>query len=530
MKSITLTAALAVATLAASTARAQNSTPYSTIYTFQNNPDAAEPRVGMILGHDGKLYGTSYYGGTAYKGTVFTVTNAGAVTVLHSFDNATGDGSSPYGELVQGSDGRFYGTTVQGGDPTYGSGRSGEGTVYAITAAGAETVLYRFNGAALGTGSFPYGGLVEGPDGKLYGTTSSGGTYSNGTIFSVTKDGVLTTLHHFNYASGGPGSEGEIPRTNLVLAPDGKMYGTTLTGGTNNRGTVFSITTAGVYATVFTFGGDNDYALYPNGLILGRDGKLYGTSEAGGTNGQGTVFSITTAGEYRTVHSFVYNDDGHAGVIPKARLAQASDGRFYGTTFGGGVEIYDGTAFSITADGIFHELHRFNNAAGEGRNHETGLVQGSDGNLYGTCENGGAGGAESGVVFRLGLDLATGVSSSTFFNNEAPVGNGVRYLSFSTGNPFGYYSYLSDPRYIYHFDLGYEYIFDAADGKSGVYLYDFLSGSYFYTSPTFPFPYLYDFSLNTTLYYYPDPANPGRYNTNGVRYFYNFATGKIITK
>jgi len=117
------------------------------------------------------------------------------------------------------------------------------------------------------------------------------------------------------------------------------------------------------------------------------------------------------------------------------------------------------------------------------------------------------------------------------FNGEVSLSNGVYFLAFATtGNPFGYYSYLSDPRFIYHFDLGYEYWFDAGDGKNGIYFYDFKSGSFFYTSPNFPFPYLYDFSLNATLYYYPDPNNPGHYNTNGVRYFYNYATGQIITK
>ena len=108
--------------------------------------------------------------------------------------------------------------------------------------------------------------------------------------------------------------------------------------------------------------------------------------------------------------------------------------------------------------------------------------------------------------------------------------NGVYYLAFPNGNIFGYYSYLSDARYLFHQDMGYEYTFDANDGKSGVYFYDFKSGHFFYTSPNFPFPYLYDFSLNTTLYYYPDPTNPQRYNTNGVRYFYNYATGRIITQ
>ena len=116
-----------------------------------------------------------------------------------------------------------------------------------------------------------------------------------------------------------------------------------------------------------------------------------------------------------------------------------------------------------------------------------------------------------------------------FFSGETALSNGVYYLAFSTGRYFGYFSYLADPHYIYHFDLGYEYVFDANDNKSGVYFYDFKSGHFFYTSPTFPFPYLYDFTLKTVLYYYPDPKNAGHYNTNGTRYFYNFATGKIIT-
>ncbi len=117
-----------------------------------------------------------------------------------------------------------------------------------------------------------------------------------------------------------------------------------------------------------------------------------------------------------------------------------------------------------------------------------------------------------------------------FFQGETALTNGVYYLAFSSGNPFGYYSYLSDLHYIYHQDLGYEYLFDAADDANGLYLYDFKSGGFFYTSPTFQFPYLYDFTLNTVLYYYPDPENAGRYNTNGTRYFYDFASGQIITK
>ena len=115
-----------------------------------------------------------------------------------------------------------------------------------------------------------------------------------------------------------------------------------------------------------------------------------------------------------------------------------------------------------------------------------------------------------------------------FFSGEVSLGNGVYYLQFPNGTPFGYYAYLTDPRFIYHFDMGFEYWFDANDGQSGIFFYDFMSNHFFYTSPSFPFPYLYDFSLNSVLYYYPDPNNPGHYTTN-PRYFYNFATGQIIT-
>ena len=116
-----------------------------------------------------------------------------------------------------------------------------------------------------------------------------------------------------------------------------------------------------------------------------------------------------------------------------------------------------------------------------------------------------------------------------FFRGEVDLAQGVEYLQFSNGNVFGYFTFLSDPNYFYHFDLGFEYVIDANDGAGGVYLYDFASNTFFYTSPTFPFPYLYDFSLKTFLYYFPDTNNPGHYTSN-PRYFYNFGTNQIITK
>jgi predicted lipoprotein with Yx(FWY)xxD motif len=104
----------------------------------------------------------------------------------------------------------------------------------------------------------------------------------------------------------------------------------------------------------------------------------------------------------------------------------------------------------------------------------------------------------------------------------------VYYLALPNGNPFGYYSYLTDSNYIFHFDAGYEYVVDANDGSGGVYLYDFTSGHWWYTGRSYPFPYVYDFALSAFLYYYPDTNNAGHYTTNS-RYFYNFTASAIIS-
>ncbi len=136
---------------------------------------------------------------------------------------------------------------------------------------------------------------------------------------------------------------------------------------------------------------------------------------------------------------------------------------------------------------------------------------------------------EAGIMKDLDYTLAS--SHASFFTGEIALQGGVYYLSFANGKIFGYYNYnATDPRFVYHYDLGFEYWFEANDGANGIYFYDFKSGHFFYTSPTFSFPYLYDFTLKAFLYYYPDPTNPQRYNTNGVRYFYNFSTGQNITQ
>jgi uncharacterized repeat protein (TIGR03803 family) len=289
------------------------------------------PSDRLLQRNNGNFIGTTYFGGSAGAGTVFEIAPSGSLSTLLSFDYS--NGAFPYAGLVQGPDGDFYGTTVNGGDLSLNFG-SGLGTVFKMTAAGALTTLVRFNGA---NGANPYGGLVQGTDGNFYGTTGRGGGSDKGTVFRMTPDGTLTTLTSFT------GANGAIPRGRLVQSPDGSFYGTTAEGGNNEWGTVFRITADGPLTTLIAFNqinGANPYA----GLVLGSDGSFYGTTLNGGTNVyDGTVFQMTASGSLSTVASF----HGSNGRNPFCALVEGTDGKWYGTTSGGGASDR-GTVFRFT--------------------------------------------------------------------------------------------------------------------------------------------------------------------------------------
>jgi uncharacterized repeat protein (TIGR03803 family) len=190
--------------------------------------DGQIPYAGLIQGSDGNLYGTTYFGGANGLGTVFKVTLSGTETVLYSFAGGS-DGDHPYGGVVQGTDGNFYGTTYQGG-------ASGNGTVFKITPSGTETVLYAFAGGS--DGAVPEAGLTLGSDGNFYGDTLQGGADGLGTVFELTPSGSETILHSF----AGGGSDGANPTANLVPGTDGNLYGTTSAGGPGGHGTFFKVT------------------------------------------------------------------------------------------------------------------------------------------------------------------------------------------------------------------------------------------------------------------------------------------------
>ena len=513
--SLAAVALLAACSLLAVVPQARAQDTLTALYSFSAtiinsaNTDGDGPS-NLIMGSDGNFYGTTVYGGSAGVGTIFRLTPGGGLTTLYTFTGGSDDGY-PLGPLYRTDDGSLYGTTTGLGGTN--------GTIFQLTAAGTLNTLYAFTGGS--DGANPFAALVANPDGYLYSTTASGGTNNSGVIFRIAPSGAgFQVLYAFT-----GGNDGGSPQATMLLASDGNFYGENLSGGADGFGTIYQFNpTTNALNTLYTFtsGNSNDGSGAVGALVEGPGNVLYGQAGRGGdANNDGYVFSITTGGAYSLLYSFTGGADGSQ---PFSGLIVGSDGNLYGTTEKGGTN-NDGVIFKLpTSGGTPTTLYTFsaesNTVNTEGYNPNGNLIQVGS-NFYGLAFRGGSGG--SGTFFEL-------TTSPAFFTGETALSNGVYYLAFSNGNYFGYYSFLANPAYLYHFDLGYEYVFDAADGKSGVYFYDFASSDFFYTSPSFPFPYLYDFSLNSVLYYYPDPNNPGHYNTNGIRYFYDFNTGTIITK
>jgi uncharacterized repeat protein (TIGR03803 family) len=347
---------------------------------------------------------------------MFTLLLAGAVltaqaqtfTSLHSFQGVHGnDGAIPNG-LVQGTNGYLYGTTGSGG-------ASDAGTVFKISTNGVETPLWSFN---VNTGSGDVDGegnnaaLALATNGSFYGTTeeNSGGCGvgegSCGVVFKITTGGALTEIHNFcDDSVSGVCVDGINPEATMIQASNGDLYGTTRNGGAYNQGSLFKITPAGVLTTIHSFCAtvENDYCADGeppfSGLVQGTDGNLYGTASFGGTNNTGTIFKITQGGTFTTLHSIGTNGD--LGQYPTGGLVQGANGNFYGTTFGGAGCGCNGTFFTMTPGGTVTTLYSFctqsdcPDGTGPG-----GIVLATDGNFYGLT-TGSGGVTNSGTIFKI---------------------------------------------------------------------------------------------------------------------------------
>jgi len=494
-------AALLLTHLTPPAAHADNLTK---LYSFANNYNSGnQPASKLIQASDGYFYGTTLYGGVGY-GTIFRMSTSGTVTTLYSFDN-TNTGYYPYGglfqdstgafygatryggvngagvvykmtiaivsgnpvatvtpywsfkgfnsttpalsepgtplfgELIKGSDGKLYGTTYQGGVNNYGAAYS-----LTIGATPTLTILHSFNAGAGAGGAYPYAGVTEGSDGKLYGTTYNGGANGVGVVYSLTKDGLtFTDVHDFSASA-----DGAYPESQLTKSSTGTLYGVTYYGGASNDGTLYKVSSTGVYSQLYAFdgnygsqpywqpiiaadgklygvtqaGGSNGIGYYGAGVVYkydltantisvfstfdgingyyanaitqGTDKNFYGTSQYGGktsaeagfSNGNGSAFKISSTGTLSLIYSFYT----HTGFNSYGRLVQGPDGQFYGTTYSGGY-YNQGTIYKSDANGNMTILHHFNNyqPVYEGYNAQAGLIVGKDGNLYGATASGG---------------------------------------------------------------------------------------------------------------------------------------------
>jgi uncharacterized repeat protein (TIGR03803 family) len=388
-------------------------TKFTSLLSF-NGKNGADPHyVYLVQGTDGNLYGTTY-SGTGDGGTVFKITTAGTLTTIYTFcpnGLPCSDGAQPTAGLTLGTNGNFYGTTMNGG-------ANGDGAVFEITPAGTLTLLHSFDST---DGAEPEFGVIQGTNGDFYGTTSIGGTEDIGTIFQITSAGKFTSLLSFD------NTDGVYPDTRLVQGTNGNFYGTTTEGG-GGSGTVFDVTAAGKLTTLHTFTtteADGNWGA----LIQATNGNLYGTTFGGG-NGNGTVYQITPAGKLTTIYTFCTKSGCPDGSAPYAGVIQATDGNLYGTTFGGGTNNSDctagcGTIFKLTTAGVLTTLYKFcseSNCA-DGSAPQGGLVQDTNGTFYGTTYYGGTDGI--GTVFSLSVGLGPFVET---LPTSGKVGTAIKIL------------------------------------------------------------------------------------------------------
>jgi len=404
--------------LVAVASRAQVEIVFTNLVQFDGT-NGASPYAGLVQGSDGNFYGTTSFvvGSPLGYGTVFRMAPDGTLDTLYTFTNANASvGAVPEAPLTQGADGNFYGT-AQGG------GAYGHGAIFRIDTNGTITPLVSFqqtNGANI------QAGLVQGTDSNFYGTAVDGGMNTTthqpltqaGTVFKMTLTGSLSVLHYF----GNPPQVGTLPGTALTQGKDGFLYGTAL-----SPGTVFQISTNGAFTTLALFTGGTNGSVPENQLIQASDGNFYGKTQAGGIYGWGTLYRVAVSGTNGTLTTLIPFDGTNGAeeygptIIDNGPLVQGTDGNLYGTTICGGpsfdssIHNYgNGTLFRLTTNGTLSTLYSFS-GGGDGRYPVGGLTQGTDGNFYGMTYGGGAFGA--GTIFRLSVPMPSIFQKVTIINS-----------------------------------------------------------------------------------------------------------------
>lgn len=329
------------------------------LHKFGPLPDGRVPDSTLIAGPGGVLFGTTFVGGRADKGTVFRLTPPTAPntgwrrTILHAFTGGTGDGERVQAQLLLTEDDALLGTTYQGG-------AMGSGTVYMLTppvsgTKWTQTLLHSFDGA-LG-GGFPQSGLVAGRNGVYFGMTTRGGANDRGTVYSLRPPAAPGRRwgHEvlYSFEAGETSTIGGLPTDNLLIDRAGALYGITNQGGSAGLGTVFRLAREGQpktwqYRELHSFGAAAGDGFTPQGgLIADADGSLYGTTTLGGASNHGSIYKLTPPAQpsdpwtETVLHSFTGDD----GATPQGSLIMDA-GLFYGTTSTSGRH-NKGTVFSF---------------------------------------------------------------------------------------------------------------------------------------------------------------------------------------
>jgi uncharacterized repeat protein (TIGR03803 family) len=425
---------------------AHDGTGYEILKSFSGEPDdGANPASGLIQAHDGFLYGTTSCGGTCGPGTVFRIdADGGNYSVLKSFGTSPNDAAFPVAPLAEGTNGFLYGTTMLGGSV-------GKGTVFAIDPkSGFTQVLKSFVGAA-GDGAEPRAGLLLAQDGMLYGSTFSGGGEGLGTLFGLRQDGSFYRVFYQFTMSTGANPTGFLIQDSAAL-----LYGTTTGGGSSTNGTIFQVDPDGIsHSLLHSYEATCDRGAVPAGaLLLASDGALYGLTRDGGmgiygpASGQGTLFKLEYRAGSPDQHTLLWSFSraGGDGVDPQFGLVEPADGRLYGVTTAGGA-FGQGTVFGLNKNGTGYEIIKQFAGGPDGASPNVRLVVGSDGYLYGTteCEQqrgipGGFSRTGLGTIFRI-HPAGSGYEVLKKFTSSDAVGlieatNGILYGATAEGRLF----------------------------------------------------------------------------------------------
>jgi uncharacterized repeat protein (TIGR03803 family) len=344
--------------------------------------DGAQPSSGLTRDSAGNLYGTTLGGGSGHAGTLYKVDATGSFSMIYSFSPGAG-GQYPDGGVVLDANGNFYGTTEKGGS-------AGNGVVYKIDSTGSETVLHDFGGRPA-DGAHPKAGVIFDGSGNLYGTTSKGGAYGEGTVFELDSTGHVTILHSFS------GPDGRNPRFGVTRDASGYLYGTVALGGPDDNGVVYKVGPPGPTSSLtilHDFRGSAGGRTPSSGVILDNAGNLYGTTQYMGALGWGNLYELDPSGQETVLYNF---SSQHGGFRPAGTLLRDEAGNLFGTASSGGPS-FIGLVYKLDPAGRQTVCSWFR-AGPDGAGPQSSVIFDSAGNLYGTTSSGGV--FDDGVVFKV---------------------------------------------------------------------------------------------------------------------------------